>query len=181
MRSHITFIINGFIGKMIFLPPAICSGQQLPLQCRIGDGSAHDRTKLSHSGQFPYLKTYAKWVTATTNCWNRRLTECNQTCLDYRGAKEVKPTGLNWWRTCKQIVLPYSSEDLRAIIPPHINKQQFPKVPAFRYPRQHTPQGIGTRVPWTIQPGRADYPRLPFAEGLTGGDDVDNELQEPPQ
>ena len=28
-------------------------------------------------------------------CWNRRQTECNQTCLNCRGAKEEKPAGLN--------------------------------------------------------------------------------------
>ena len=34
-------------------------------------------------------------------CRNRRQTECNQTCLNCRGAKEEKPVGLNWWRTCE--------------------------------------------------------------------------------
>ena len=28
-------------------------------------------------------------------CWNRRQTECNQACLNCRGAKEEKPEGLN--------------------------------------------------------------------------------------
>ena len=61
--SH-NFYHQRFYRENDFLPPAICSGQQLPLQRRIGDDRAHYRTKLSHSGQFPYLKTSAEWVTA---------------------------------------------------------------------------------------------------------------------
>ena len=39
-------------------------------------------------------------------------------------------------------------------------------------------KALGRGLPWTMQHGRAGCPHLPHSEGLPGGGDVDNELQE---